>query len=127
MRENISTPGFQESNEIIVHIASRLWAELTGCYCYLQGGLPPLKSYWPLLYCCLMAKIRCCNICVPSNRTSTLHPFDKRCLTCSLFQSQCTYYDAVLSTNYQHVLLHCRGNTSSHYSYKYDMISISTC
>ncbi|XP_061782349.1 inactive dipeptidyl peptidase 10-like isoform X2 [Nerophis lumbriciformis] len=39
----------------------------------------------------------------------TAEPFYKRCLTCALFKSHCTYYDAELSTNYQHVLLHCRG------------------
>ncbi|KAF3695169.1 Inactive dipeptidyl peptidase 10 Dipeptidyl peptidase IV-related protein 3 [Channa argus] len=39
---------------------------------------------------------------------STLDPFHKECLTCSLFSSRCTYYEAVLSPNYQHVLLKCR-------------------
>ncbi|KAM7380904.1 hypothetical protein PAMP_004174 [Pampus punctatissimus] len=42
-------------------------------------------------------------------RVSTVDPFHKQCLTCSLFKSQCTYYDAALSPNYQHVLLNCRG------------------
>ncbi|XP_042282856.1 inactive dipeptidyl peptidase 10-like isoform X1 [Thunnus maccoyii] len=42
-------------------------------------------------------------------RVSTVDPFHKECLTCSLFKSQCTYYDATLSPNYQHVLLNCRG------------------
>ncbi|KAM6954818.1 inactive dipeptidyl peptidase 10-like [Lycodopsis pacificus] len=42
-------------------------------------------------------------------RVSTLDPFHKECLTCSLFKSQCTYYDTTLSPDYQHVLLHCRG------------------
>ncbi|KAK2906380.1 hypothetical protein Q8A73_010323 [Channa argus] len=42
-------------------------------------------------------------------RVSTLDPFHKECLTCSLFSSRCTYYEAVLSPNYQHVLLKCRG------------------
>ncbi|XP_061648007.1 inactive dipeptidyl peptidase 10-like isoform X2 [Phyllopteryx taeniolatus] len=42
-------------------------------------------------------------------RVLAVEPFHKQCLTCSLFKSQCTYYDAVLSTNYQHVLLQCRG------------------
>ncbi|XP_055361171.1 inactive dipeptidyl peptidase 10-like isoform X2 [Betta splendens] len=42
-------------------------------------------------------------------RVSTLDPFYKECLTCSLFRSECTYYDAVLSPDYQHVLLKCRG------------------
>ncbi|KAI3356568.1 hypothetical protein L3Q82_017769, partial [Scortum barcoo] len=42
-------------------------------------------------------------------RVFTVDPFHKECLTCSLFKSRCTYYDAVLSPNYQHVLLSCRG------------------
>ncbi|XP_034550115.1 inactive dipeptidyl peptidase 10-like isoform X1 [Notolabrus celidotus] len=42
-------------------------------------------------------------------RVSTVDPLQKECLTCSLFKSKCTYYDAVLSQNYQHVLLNCRG------------------
>ncbi|XP_077436620.1 inactive dipeptidyl peptidase 10-like isoform X2 [Vanacampus margaritifer] len=42
-------------------------------------------------------------------RVSAVEPFHKECLTCSLFKLQCTYYDAVFSTNYQHVLLQCRG------------------
>uniref|UniRef100_A0A3Q1HRD3 Uncharacterized protein n=1 Tax=Anabas testudineus TaxID=64144 RepID=A0A3Q1HRD3_ANATE len=45
-------------------------------------------------------------------RLSTVDPFHKECLTCSLFRSECTYYDAVLGPDYQHVLLKCRGNTS---------------
>uniref|UniRef100_A0A8C9ZZ65 Dipeptidyl-peptidase 10 (Non-functional) n=1 Tax=Sander lucioperca TaxID=283035 RepID=A0A8C9ZZ65_SANLU len=42
-------------------------------------------------------------------RVSTVDPFRKDCLTCSLFKSKCTYYDTILSPNYQHVLLNCRG------------------
>ncbi|XP_033473242.2 inactive dipeptidyl peptidase 10-like [Epinephelus lanceolatus] len=42
-------------------------------------------------------------------RVSTADPFRKECLTCSLFKSKCTYYDALLSPNYQHVLLNCKG------------------
>ncbi|XP_073329111.1 inactive dipeptidyl peptidase 10-like [Pagrus major] len=42
-------------------------------------------------------------------RVSTVDPFHKECITCSLFKSKCSYYDAVLSPNYQHVVLNCRG------------------
>ncbi|XP_028248756.1 inactive dipeptidyl peptidase 10-like [Parambassis ranga] len=42
-------------------------------------------------------------------RVSTVEPFQKECLTCSLFKSKCTYNNAVLSPSYQHVLLNCRG------------------
>ncbi|XP_026152292.1 inactive dipeptidyl peptidase 10-like [Mastacembelus armatus] len=42
-------------------------------------------------------------------RVSSVDLFHKECLTCSLFKSKCTYYDAVLSPNYKHVLLKCRG------------------
>ncbi|XP_040913929.1 inactive dipeptidyl peptidase 10-like [Toxotes jaculatrix] len=41
-------------------------------------------------------------------RVST-DPVHKVCLTCSLFKSKCNYYDAILSPDYQHVLLNCRG------------------
>uniref|UniRef100_A0AAQ4P3E0 Dipeptidyl-peptidase 10 (inactive) n=1 Tax=Gasterosteus aculeatus aculeatus TaxID=481459 RepID=A0AAQ4P3E0_GASAC len=41
-------------------------------------------------------------------RVSTLDPFHKECLTCALFKSKCTYYDTILSPDYQHVLLNCR-------------------
>uniref|UniRef100_A0A8D3D2D2 Inactive dipeptidyl peptidase 10-like n=1 Tax=Scophthalmus maximus TaxID=52904 RepID=A0A8D3D2D2_SCOMX len=44
-------------------------------------------------------------------RVSTVDPFRKECLTCSLFKPKCTYYDATLSPDYQHVLLNCRGNS----------------
>ncbi|XP_029980044.1 inactive dipeptidyl peptidase 10-like [Sphaeramia orbicularis] len=42
-------------------------------------------------------------------RVSTVDPFHKECLTCSLLRSKCTFYDALLSPNYDHVLLNCRG------------------
>ncbi|XP_041856908.1 inactive dipeptidyl peptidase 10-like [Melanotaenia boesemani] len=40
---------------------------------------------------------------------SSVDPSHKECLSCSLFKPNCTYYDAVLSPDYQHVLLNCRG------------------
>ncbi|KAM4608241.1 inactive dipeptidyl peptidase 10-like [Polymixia lowei] len=42
-------------------------------------------------------------------RVSTVSPFQRSCLTCSLLKPQCAYYDAVLSPDYQYVLLNCRG------------------
>ncbi|XP_029937129.1 inactive dipeptidyl peptidase 10-like [Myripristis murdjan] len=42
-------------------------------------------------------------------RVSTVDPFQRECLSCSLFKPQCTYYDAILSPDYHHVLLNCRG------------------
>ncbi|KAF7662201.1 hypothetical protein LDENG_00242590 [Lucifuga dentata] len=42
-------------------------------------------------------------------RVSTVDPFQRECLTCSLFKPRCSYYDALLSPDYQHVLLSCRG------------------
>nr|XP_046259544.1 inactive dipeptidyl peptidase 10-like [Scatophagus argus] len=42
-------------------------------------------------------------------RVSTVDPFHKECLTCSLFKLKCTYYDSILSPDFQHVLLNCRG------------------
>ncbi|TNN53558.1 Inactive dipeptidyl peptidase 10 [Liparis tanakae] len=45
-------------------------------------------------------------------RVSTLDPSHKECLTCSLFQSRCTSYDAVVSPDRQHVILSCRGTAT---------------
>lgn len=53
------------------------------------------------------------SVLLCSNRVSTVDPFRKECLTCSLFKSKCSFYDAILSPNYQHVVLNCRGDASS--------------
>uniref|UniRef100_A0A4W5NST7 Dipeptidyl peptidase like 10 n=1 Tax=Hucho hucho TaxID=62062 RepID=A0A4W5NST7_9TELE len=42
-------------------------------------------------------------------RVSAVNPFQRECLTCSLFKTQCSYYDAVFNPDYQYVLLNCRG------------------
>ncbi|XP_058478976.1 inactive dipeptidyl peptidase 10-like [Solea solea] len=42
-------------------------------------------------------------------RVSTVEPFLKECLTCSLFKSKCTFYEAHFSPDYHHVILNCRG------------------
>lgn len=42
-------------------------------------------------------------------RVSTVDPFHRVCLSCSLLRPQCTFNHAVLSPTYQHVLLNCRG------------------
>ncbi|XP_062259430.1 inactive dipeptidyl peptidase 10-like [Platichthys flesus] len=42
-------------------------------------------------------------------RVSTVEPLRKECLSCSLFRSKCSYYDAALSPDHRHVLLNCRG------------------
>lgn len=52
------------------------------------------------------------SVLLCSHRVSTVDPFRKECLTCSLFKSKCSFYDAILSPNYQHVVLNCRGNAS---------------
>uniref|UniRef100_A0A673ZAT3 Dipeptidyl peptidase like 10 n=1 Tax=Salmo trutta TaxID=8032 RepID=A0A673ZAT3_SALTR len=41
-------------------------------------------------------------------RVSAVNPFQRECLTCSLFKTQCSYYDAVFNPDYQYVLLNCR-------------------
>uniref|UniRef100_A0A8C6UC94 Uncharacterized protein n=1 Tax=Neogobius melanostomus TaxID=47308 RepID=A0A8C6UC94_9GOBI len=46
-------------------------------------------------------------------RVSTVDPYNRECLTCSLFKPQCSFYRVVLSPDYQHVLLHCTGNKSN--------------
>uniref|UniRef100_A0A3Q3GR23 Dipeptidyl peptidase like 10 n=1 Tax=Labrus bergylta TaxID=56723 RepID=A0A3Q3GR23_9LABR len=48
-----------------------------------------------------------------SHRVFTVDPFQKECLTCSLFKSKCAYYDTIFSPNYQNVILNCRGNTAA--------------
>ncbi|KAF3842711.1 hypothetical protein F7725_001560 [Dissostichus mawsoni] len=40
---------------------------------------------------------------------STVDPFHKECLSCALFKSRCSYYDASISPQYQNVLLNGRG------------------
>ncbi|XP_071212130.1 inactive dipeptidyl peptidase 10-like [Salvelinus alpinus] len=42
-------------------------------------------------------------------RVSAVNPFQRECLTCSLFKTQCSYYDAVFNPDNQYVLLNCRG------------------
>ncbi|XP_029968486.1 inactive dipeptidyl peptidase 10 [Salarias fasciatus] len=42
-------------------------------------------------------------------RVSSVDPSQKECLTCSLYKPRCSFYDALLSPSYQHVLLNCRG------------------
>ncbi|CAJ1078651.1 inactive dipeptidyl peptidase 10-like isoform X1 [Xyrichtys novacula] len=42
-------------------------------------------------------------------RVYTVDPFQKECLTCSLFKLKCSFYDAAVSPNYEHILLNCRG------------------
>ncbi|XP_066542027.1 inactive dipeptidyl peptidase 10-like [Hoplias malabaricus] len=42
-------------------------------------------------------------------RVSTVDPFHRECLTCSLFKPLCSYYDASLSPDLQAVMLHCAG------------------
>uniref|UniRef100_H3DKF2 Dipeptidyl-peptidase 10 (Non-functional) n=1 Tax=Tetraodon nigroviridis TaxID=99883 RepID=H3DKF2_TETNG len=42
-------------------------------------------------------------------RVSSVEPFQKECLSCSLFRSTCTFYDSTFSPDLQHALLHCRG------------------
>uniref|UniRef100_A0A672IYG3 Dipeptidyl peptidase like 10 n=1 Tax=Salarias fasciatus TaxID=181472 RepID=A0A672IYG3_SALFA len=46
-----------------------------------------------------------------SHRVSSVDPSQKECLTCSLYKPRCSFYDALLSPSYQHVLLNCRGST----------------
>ncbi|CAB1447086.1 unnamed protein product [Pleuronectes platessa] len=40
---------------------------------------------------------------------STVEPLRRECLSCSLFRSKCSFYDAALSPDHRHVLLNCRG------------------
>ncbi|XP_015810470.3 inactive dipeptidyl peptidase 10 isoform X2 [Nothobranchius furzeri] len=42
-------------------------------------------------------------------RVSTVDPFRKTCLSCSLFRPNCSFYDASISSTHQHVLLTCTG------------------
>ncbi|KAJ0005993.1 hypothetical protein NQD34_015887 [Periophthalmus magnuspinnatus] len=40
-------------------------------------------------------------------RVSTVDPYSRECVTCSLFKPHCSFFRVVLSPDYQHVLLHC--------------------
>ncbi|XP_035390383.1 inactive dipeptidyl peptidase 10-like [Electrophorus electricus] len=42
-------------------------------------------------------------------RVSTVSPFHRECLTCSLFKPQCSYYDISLSPDSQKAMLLCAG------------------
>ncbi|KAG7331024.1 hypothetical protein KOW79_004993 [Hemibagrus wyckioides] len=42
-------------------------------------------------------------------RVRTVDLLHRECLTCSLFKTHCSYYDAMLSPDLQSVLLHCAG------------------
>ncbi|XP_029693089.1 inactive dipeptidyl peptidase 10-like isoform X3 [Takifugu rubripes] len=42
-------------------------------------------------------------------RVSSVEPFQKECLSCSLFRSKCSFYDSTFSPDLQHVVLHCKG------------------
>uniref|UniRef100_A0A3Q2FN64 Inactive dipeptidyl peptidase 10-like n=1 Tax=Cyprinodon variegatus TaxID=28743 RepID=A0A3Q2FN64_CYPVA len=44
-----------------------------------------------------------------AQQLSEEHPFHRDCLSCSLFKPNCSFYDAELSPDHQHVLLNCRG------------------
>lgn len=46
-------------------------------------------------------------------RVFSVEPFQKECLSCSLFRSTCTFYDSTFSPDLQHVVLHCKGIISS--------------
>ncbi|XP_061090354.1 inactive dipeptidyl peptidase 10-like isoform X1 [Conger conger] len=42
-------------------------------------------------------------------RVSTVDPFPRQCLTCELSRAHCTFFDADISPDHQHVLLRCKG------------------
>uniref|UniRef100_A0A4W4GR64 Dipeptidylpeptidase IV N-terminal domain-containing protein n=1 Tax=Electrophorus electricus TaxID=8005 RepID=A0A4W4GR64_ELEEL len=46
-------------------------------------------------------------------RVSTVSPFHRECLTCSLFKPQCSYYDISLSPDSQKAMLLCAGAVPS--------------
>ncbi|TWW80310.1 Inactive dipeptidyl peptidase 10 [Takifugu flavidus] len=41
---------------------------------------------------------------------SSVEPFQKECLSCSLFRSKCSFYDSTFSPDLQHVVLHCKDH-----------------
>uniref|UniRef100_A0AAV2K0Y0 Uncharacterized protein n=1 Tax=Knipowitschia caucasica TaxID=637954 RepID=A0AAV2K0Y0_KNICA len=42
-------------------------------------------------------------------RVSTVDPFSRQCMTCSLVRPQCSFYSVTLSPDFQNVLLRCKG------------------
>ncbi|XP_051564356.1 inactive dipeptidyl peptidase 10-like [Myxocyprinus asiaticus] len=42
-------------------------------------------------------------------RVSTVDPFQRECLSCSVFKHHCSFYEALLSPNGRAVLLNCKG------------------
>uniref|UniRef100_A0A8C2HB11 Uncharacterized protein n=1 Tax=Cyprinus carpio TaxID=7962 RepID=A0A8C2HB11_CYPCA len=46
---------------------------------------------------------------------STVDPFHRKCLSCSVFKPHCSFYEASVSPDRQAVLLNCRGKPHTHY------------
>uniref|UniRef100_A0A8C7ZNW6 Dipeptidyl-peptidase 10 (Non-functional) n=1 Tax=Oryzias sinensis TaxID=183150 RepID=A0A8C7ZNW6_9TELE len=55
-------------------------------------------------------------------RVSTVNSLDKECLSCSLFRSNCTYFDAAFSSDCQQVLLTCRGTGSHSTAFRFTIL-----
>uniref|UniRef100_A0A673Z7V2 Dipeptidyl peptidase like 10 n=1 Tax=Salmo trutta TaxID=8032 RepID=A0A673Z7V2_SALTR len=63
-----------------------------------------------------------------SIRVSAVNPFQRECLTCSLFKTQCSYYDAVFNPDYQYVLDSAPGGqaVSDQFVLDWDSVLVSS-
>uniref|UniRef100_A0A8K9Y648 Inactive dipeptidyl peptidase 10 n=1 Tax=Oncorhynchus mykiss TaxID=8022 RepID=A0A8K9Y648_ONCMY len=63
-----------------------------------------------------------------SIRVSAVNPFQRECLTCSLFKTQCSYYDAVFNQDYQYVLDSAPGGqaVSDQFVLDWDSVLVSS-
>uniref|UniRef100_A0A8C9TMK3 Dipeptidyl peptidase like 10 n=1 Tax=Scleropages formosus TaxID=113540 RepID=A0A8C9TMK3_SCLFO len=49
---------------------------------------------------------------------STVGLFPRRCLTCDLNKTHCSYFDADMSPGQQHVILHCKGESVQSHTFE---------
>uniref|UniRef100_A0A672P2M6 Inactive dipeptidyl peptidase 10-like n=1 Tax=Sinocyclocheilus grahami TaxID=75366 RepID=A0A672P2M6_SINGR len=49
------------------------------------------------------------------SEVSTVEPFHRECLSCSVFKPHCSFYEASVSPDRRAVLLNCRGKPHTHY------------
>ncbi len=65
--------------------------------CFYSSSITLVTAAWPLI-----------------PRVSTVEPFHRDCLSCSVFKPHCSFYEASVSPDRWAVLLKCRGKLNTH-------------
>ncbi len=65
--------------------------------CFYSSSITLVTAAWPLI-----------------PRVSTVEPFHRECLSCSVFKPHCSFYEASVSPDRWAVLLKCRGKLNTH-------------